>query len=216
MAIIQLPDWYDVDPYDQLAKTCSASGPLGEHVNWGLVTYEGQAKWDSWSKPSDISLDPRHPDWPVKNDTASSLTDLGDANAFPLVNGELHLRWTQQPTTAATAITHGRLGVSDLARVSTLLNRRAPAASPEPEEAFAKRYASLPATTRDKIKQALVSHSIKTPWVAVQATNLRQAPSGFVAQPRIAVRALHKGRIMPNLRKKDLYGRVGTILRASP
>jgi hypothetical protein len=62
--IIDLPDWYDLDPYDQLAKTCAASGPLGKHVNWGLVAYEGTARWESWSKPSDISLDPRHLDWP--------------------------------------------------------------------------------------------------------------------------------------------------------
>ncbi len=392
--IIQLPDWYEIDPYDQLAKTCAASGPLGMHVNWGLVTYEGQAKWDSWSQPSDISLDPRHPDWPdddyninvvrqdqaaytkqnpdnlhtefdsdetidnfnttwwnrihdaVKNDTVSSLInnheiieigelgldcahscgseihpvlamaihvqenlsddvwaifarnsgdegfcghvsivhpelstiylklpwpdgaapvapavrdatnwqktaigggnqitittfpmipgpqvrpssgfvvriDLGDANAFPIVNGELHLQWSQQPTTIGSA--RARLGVFDRARVATSLIRQPPVtalepplAAPEPEAAFAKKYAGLSTTTREKLKQALVSKSIRPSWVAVKATNLHQAPTGFVAEPRIAVRALHKGRVMHNLRKKDLYGRAGTVLKSSP
>jgi len=395
--IIQLPDWYDVDPYDQLAKFCThllCGCPLGEHVNWGLVTYEGQAHWDSWSKASDINLVPGHFDWPdddyninivrqdqaaytqqnpdnlhtefdsdetidnfntawwnrihdaVKNDTAGSLIDnheiieigelgldcahscgseihpvlamaihvqeslsddvwaifarnsgdegfcghvsivhpelstiylklpwpdgaapvapvvrdetnwqktaigggnqieittfplitgpqarpssgfvvqieLGDANAFPIVNGELHLQWSQQPTTIGGA--RARLGVSDRERVPTSLLRsplvpvgQPTVAAPEPEAAFAKKYAGLSAATREKLKRALVSQPIRPSWVAAKATNLRQAPTGFVAEPRIAVRALHKGQVMPNLRKKDLYRRVGTVLKTSP
>lgn len=386
--IIQLPDWYEIDPYDQLAKTCAASGPLGEHVNWGLITYEGTAKWDSWSKPSDISLDPRHLDWPdddyninivrqdqaaftqqnssnlhtefdsdetidnftttmwskihdaVKNDTVSNLIDdheiieigelgldcahscgseihpvlamaihmqenlsddvwtifarnsgdegfcghvsvvhpelstiylklpwpegaapvapivkdttnwqktaigggsqikittfpmftgpqarpsgfivqidLGDANSVPLVNGELHLQWSQQTSTTAIGGARFRLGVSDRARVDTSLIRRFPVAALEPEEAFVKRYTGLSAAARERVKQALVSPPLSPRWVALQSTNLRQAPTGFEAHVRTAVHALHKGQVMPNqLRKKELYRRAGTILKTA-
>jgi len=147
--------------------------------------------------------------------------DLGDANAFPIVNGELHLQWSQQNTTIGGA--RARLGVSDRERVSTSLLRlpvasagQPPAAAPEPEAAFAKKYAGLSEIQREKLKQGLALQSIRPSWVAVKATNLRQAPTGFAAEPRITVRALHKGRIMPNPRKKDLYGRASAVLKTSP
>lgn len=382
--IIDLPDWYDIDPYDQLAKTCAVSGPLGKHVNWGLVAYEGTAEWEAWSKPSDISLDPRHPDWPdddyninvertdsasytrqnsqnlhtefdsdetidnfdtpwwnrihdaVKNDTANSLIDkkeiieigelgldcahscgseihpvlgmalhvqedlsddvwtvfarnsgdegfcghvsivhseltsmyfrlpwpagaaqvapvvtgatvwkksavgggdqikvttypvlaapgtpagfivridLGDADRVPLLNGELHLQWQKAGSGVAVGNVRARLGASERARIMQPIISR-PAATPEPEEAFARMFAALPAAAREKVKQAVPMPSRQLQWTPVNAVNLRAAPAGSPTQPRIA-RTLRKGQVKPNQRKKDLYQKFGTALKNS-
>ena len=56
--IVELPEWYDPDPYDQGAKWCALSGPLGRHVNWGLVSYEGKAAWESVSDIHDVNIYP--------------------------------------------------------------------------------------------------------------------------------------------------------------
>ena len=95
--IIELPDWYDIDPYDQLAKPCALSGPLGKHVNWGLVTYEGKAKFEAWSQPSDISLDPRHPDWP--DDDYNINVEREDQAAYTQQNSKnLHTEFDSDET----------------------------------------------------------------------------------------------------------------------
>lgn len=384
--IIDLPDWYDLDPYDQLAKTCAASGPLGKHVNWGLIAYEGVAKWDSWSKPSDISLDPRHPDWPdddyninivrqdqatftrqnsdnlhtefdsdetvdnfntpwwnrihdaVQNGTAKGLIDnkeiieigeagldcahscgseihpvlgmalhvqddlsddvwtifarsagdegfcghvsivhpelstmyfklpwpdgaapiaptvkdstqwqktaiggggqirvttyamaagsqdrsggfvvridLGDANTVPIVNGEIHLQWVGQPTTAVARARRPRLGASERTSVFAPVMPQPPDTAPEPEVAFARMFAALPAATRERIRQALPVPQMRPRWTAVTAANLRQPPTGSAIQPRVAA-TLRKGQVRPNPVKKDLYQKVGAALKGS-
>lgn len=40
---------YPGDLFHPYNWTCSLSGPLGRHVNWAIVTYEGKAVWDGHS-----------------------------------------------------------------------------------------------------------------------------------------------------------------------
>jgi hypothetical protein len=45
--ILDLP--WPFDPLHPLNFLCTASGPLGRHVNWGVATYTGAAVWDEHS-----------------------------------------------------------------------------------------------------------------------------------------------------------------------
>jgi len=48
--IMDLP--WPGEPLHPYNYACTVAGPLGRHVNWHIVTYEGSAKWDSWSSVS--------------------------------------------------------------------------------------------------------------------------------------------------------------------
>jgi hypothetical protein len=45
--IMDLP--YPFEPLHPLNAFCTVSGPLGRHVNWGIATYSGAARWDEHS-----------------------------------------------------------------------------------------------------------------------------------------------------------------------
>jgi hypothetical protein len=51
--IVPLPSLFDPDPFDIPNRFCTFSGVLGQHANWGVVTYQGKVRWDSHSGDDD-------------------------------------------------------------------------------------------------------------------------------------------------------------------
>ncbi|MGV8988746.1 MAG: hypothetical protein ACOH2H_21005 [Cypionkella sp.] len=53
-SIVDLP--FPGSPTQPLNALCDVSGPLGHHVNWGVATYEGAARWDGHSTHFDAGI----------------------------------------------------------------------------------------------------------------------------------------------------------------
>jgi hypothetical protein len=53
--IVDLP-WHPGNIFEPISQFCEASGPLGRHVNWGVVTYEGSSAETKRHSDSDYSI----------------------------------------------------------------------------------------------------------------------------------------------------------------
>jgi hypothetical protein len=145
--------------------------------------------------------------------------DLGDPNRAPMVNGELHLRWTMAQGASARlsrrVVRHAPVGAA-----------AAQSAGPEPEERFAQAVAALPEASRQKLLQLNAMKAAAPSWLPAHPVHLASPPGDFrsraFAGRREALTArtsagLGRITVVPNQQKQEYNQKLGEILKeASP
>jgi hypothetical protein len=146
--------------------------------------------------------------------------DLGDPNRAPMVDGELHLKWTMGAGTTGLPSARERLRLPIGATMVPVHRVQPAVATEEPEERFAKLVAGMPESSRKKIE---LLNSVKPEgphWLPLLPSHLGSPPSDFkpafsASGLRGAARRPGLGSMqeVPSARKQNYYEKLGPILR---
>jgi hypothetical protein len=144
---------------------------------------------------------------------------LGDVNNSPIVDGEIHLRWPQQPVVvglhggSVVPVRTGRGGLRTIAIGEEKENDAA-----EPEYRLEELFKKLPAERRTQIIEARRAHATTFHWAPLTAVSIAAPPTEILRRaarrlPTARIATLGRFAVAPNPRKRALDEEMHRLLK---